>query len=237
MAKTLNPGICVSSESETPNVGVYERSEQDGLVSTLLFNNLEWRDYRDTKDGLKQLLALASIFTAGYLCLNLSATVKIHYGGWAQAGLWLAGFIFIATVFDRFFVRPVSCEKALQFYWDENKVEKYTDKKFVGEFMYGTPFPKLTVQVHPDGIERKKEKQRPESTHISHAEKTHVLIAWHGIGQAIQHFLVHRAEYPNHNSLLEVRSAILWAYERYRTKAHEGNASHKRTRNENPPED
>ena len=69
----------------------------------------------------------------------------------------------------------------------------------------------LTVENHPEAeFERADRMEKGEKT-LKEAEKQHCLIGWFGPGGAEQVVLITRAEWPNLNSLFEVRQAVLWA--------------------------
>ncbi|MDP2619203.1 MAG: hypothetical protein Q8P46_03355 [Hyphomicrobiales bacterium] len=77
----------------------------------------------------------------------------------------------------------------------------------------------LTVEPHPEVEVHRMRRQERKQTRLTDAEKTHCLFGWFGVAGAEKVLLLSRAEWPNRDSLFEVRQAIEWAREQARGAA------------------
>src|SRR5690606_18921841 len=69
----------------------------------------------------------------------------------------------------------------------------------------------VTVQPHPDAEFARVSRLEKGRQTLMDVEKQHCLIGWFGAGGGKRLVLLCRVEWPNRNSLFEVRQAMLWA--------------------------
>lgn len=197
------PGTRVSTAQDFPNLAVWRHTSANGPVYRIVFNNLEYV-------GARRLIRFAAT-----VLLALMIPLAVWSGVLAQwAGLhWLIGIgLFAALVL---FVcvlgaGPANIARTIELDFGNDRLRVLRGGRVEIE-RPRSRLQNLTVQDHPEAeFARTSRMEKGEKT-LTAVEKQHCLIGWFGAGGAEQVVLLCRAEWPNRNSLFEVRQAMLWA--------------------------
>ncbi len=209
---TANLGTRISTAADFPRVAVYARAEPTGVVHTVAFSNPEFgTNGRRTVGGA---LALpATVFA-------IVAVVTVPFGAFHVNQGWMTvGFIFLGAVlvlhltgiFRTF--PPYSYRITVELDFGRDRITvKRNGRRLVQRAL--SALHNLTVEDHPDAEFSRRNRELRGEKRLSNNEKQHCLFGWFGGGGAEQVALVTRMEWPNRNSLYEVRQAILWAIEK-----------------------
>jgi hypothetical protein len=186
-----------------PGMAVYERAGPKGPIYSIEFRN---REFGTVRDFLFRLI--------GVSLLSLLFPLLVAFGMAAEAlGVnWLIGiaayFVLIALI-GRPAYRGAMVRRAIELDMGEDRL-RVLKKGRVEIDRPGARSVNLTVARHPAAEFELRLRQEAGNKTVSDVEKQHCLLGWFGPGGGEQVMLLCRAEWPNRDSLFEVRQAILW---------------------------
>jgi hypothetical protein len=204
--KILNPfsstdqWMQISTSEDFAHTVVYERDGPKGKkIYRVVFDNWEI-----TKSFIGSLVLVALLFGTFPAFIFLGAEV----GGFMALVLVGVGAVWLFKKFKAL----QSVKRAIEIDAGADKLRVLKNGRVELERQLSR-MANLTVEEHPDAefvrinrLERGEKKLKDE-------EKSHCLFGWFGIGGAEQVILITRVEWPNRNSLFEVRQAVIWARE------------------------
>jgi hypothetical protein len=209
---TANLGTRISTAADFPRLAVYAREDPEGPVYTVSFTNNEFGSNGRRAVGIAlSFLVLLIPIALGNLgfrnelliivtLVYLAVLVVLHFSGWHR-------------VFPPY-PYPVTVELDV----GRDRIVVRRNGRRVVERAYSA-LHNLTVEDHPDAEHSRRNRELRGEKRLSNNEKQHCLFGWFGGGGAEQVPLVTRMEWPNRNSLFEVRQAILWTNEKARSQA------------------
>jgi hypothetical protein len=200
---TRLPGTRVGTEQDFPNLTVWREASGNGPIYRIAFDNLEF-------GGARRLVR----FVATAL-VALVIPLAIWSGVLAQwLGLhWLIGIaLFAALVWFvcHMGVRPGNIARVIDLDFGNDRLRVLRGNRVEIE-RPRSRLQNLTVQDHPDAEFARAGRMEKGQQTLKDVEKQHCLIGWFGAGGGEQVVLISRAEWPNRNTLFEVRQAMLWA--------------------------
>lgn len=206
---TENVGTRISTPADFPTAAVYAREEPDGPVLTVAFTNYEFgTNGRRTIGGALALpamvFAIVAVFTVPFGAFHVNQ-------GWMTLGFIFLGAVLVlhfTGIYRTFPPYPYRIAIELDFGRDRLTVKR-NGRRLVERPLFALH--NLTVDQHPDAEFSRRNRELRGEKRLSNNEKQHCLFGWFGAGGAEQVPLVTRMEWPNRNSLFEVRQAILWA--------------------------
>lgn len=200
------PGLRISSTADFKNVAVYERTGPRGRIASIVFANPEYDE---------SWRANASLFGVLLVAIGFSAGVFLIPDG-AQILWWVFGIAVFLLVLNKAKM-PWKIKRTIELDFGADALRVLRDGKAEQQHALSR-LANLTVEPHPEAeIERLARQERGEKK-PTRKEQQHCLFGWFGAGGAERVMLIARAEWPNSNSLFEVRQAIIWARER--TQSH-----------------
>jgi len=200
-------GTRISTASDFPHTAVYERDGPNGHIYTVAFNNKEYAE------GWRQWL-----LTVGVLVLFSGGLVGCGIVTSAQVPYWMIVWTILFIAWVVYFKEPWKVKRAIELDFGTDQLRVLRNRKVEASRQL-TRLANLTVDEHPDAEAARVDRTSRGERKPSRKEKQHCLMGWFGTGGAEQVMLVSRAEWPNHNSLFEVRQAVLWAIEKASSKA------------------
>ena len=200
---TANLGTRISTPADFPNVAVYAREELGGAVYTIAFTNMEFGT------AWRRALGIAHVFLIVLIPITLGNL------GFGNDLLIAAPLVYAAVLvvlnfsgISRFFP-PYPYRREIELdYRDGSMRVKRNGHLMVERSLVNLH--NLTVEDHPDAEFSRRSRELRGERRLSNNEKQHCLFGWFGGGGAEQMPLVTRMEWPNRNSLYEVRQAIVW---------------------------
>jgi hypothetical protein len=214
---TESVGTRISTAADFPTVAVYARSEPEGPVYTVAFTNHEF-------GTVGRLAVGGALATAGVVSVIPSLVITLFGGFQFYAGTITLAVAYVAVLtvlnltgwFRVFPPYPYPVTVELDFGRDRITVKR-KGRRLVERTL--SALHNLTVEDHPDAEHSRRNRELRGEKRLSNNEKQHCLFGWFGGGGAEQVPLVTRMEWPNRNSLFEVRQAILWTNEKARSQA------------------
>jgi hypothetical protein len=206
----------ISDKSHFPNVEIYLRAGASGKpVYRLVFRNLEY------VAALFPLAGRLINYGGGailFLVLIFSPLIIIAPSAWMQGAGYRGAIVGLAAVpvFGLYVFAFLKLKNPRK---TKREIELDYDKDELRIYINGRPSWKrqlsrlesLTIEPHPQVEYARMRRQERGKKKLSDEEKSHELFGYFGEGGAEKVWLVSRAEWPNHNSLREVRAAIIWA--------------------------
>ena len=206
-------GKRISSDEQFSNLAVYEEGGSRGDVNNIVFEHLEWGPNHEWK---WMFLGSMFLFIFGWVAVKDLSYWLPWAGEWTWLG-YIIGFIVLWAVVWRKWHKPVLVSRLIEMNFSGDKLKVYDVKK--GEVLSEWPLDRLhniTVDEHPLAAQKAIERQSSKNPRdLSEEEKSHVLTGRFGEGGGEAAVLLHRAEWPCENSLLEVRQAMVWALKRH----------------------
>lgn len=194
-------GTPISSSSDFPHTAVFERAGPNGNVYTIAFDNREFVEGWRTVPMAAWFVVL--IFSVIPVAMMLPDNM-LHW--WAV--IWVIAFA--ASFF--YFKQPWKVKRTIELDFGTDQLRVLRNGK-VENSRQLTSLANLTVDEHPNAEVSRIDRMAHGEKKPKMYEKQHCLFGWFGAGGAEQVMLVNRAEWPNHQSLFEVRQAIMWAIE------------------------
>lgn len=196
-------GTRVGTEQDFPNLTIWREAGGIGPIYRIAFDNLEY-------GGARRLIRFAA--TA---LLALLIPLAIWSGVLAQrAGLhWLIGIALcfaLVSFASHIGSRPGKIERTIELDFGNDRLRVLRGSRVEVE-RPRQRLKDLTVQAHPEAEFARASRLEKSIQTLKDVEKQHCLIGWFGVGGGEQLVLLCRAEWPNRNSLFEVRQAMLWA--------------------------
>lgn len=200
-------GRRLSTEDDFPQVTVYERQSASGPVYCIAFDNLEFGGMRELLMRFFSLV-LITLFIPGALIAGMFAE-RLSVSWVIGIGLFSVGAV---LVYLRAY-RPFSAKRTIELDFGQDRLRVTRNGKVAVERTLSR-LHNLTVENHPEAEFMRASRQESGNKQLMDEEKQHCLIGWFGVGGSEQVVLLSRAEWPNRNSLFEVRQAVMWAKQR-----------------------
>jgi hypothetical protein len=198
----MNMGQRISTAADFARVAVYRRDGPSGPVMTLAFSQKEF-----VTDRATQLLMAAAI-----LLLIGASVLAVNVGGALPQGWLVLGILAAWVAFFAKFKQPWTISRAIELDFGADRLAVFRKGRLDRQQQLSR-MANLTVEEHPEAELARLNRQMKGEKSPRVAEKQHCLVGWFGAGGGEQVVLVTRAEFPNRNSLFEVRQAMLWAME------------------------
>ncbi|WP_119681974.1 hypothetical protein [Indioceanicola profundi] len=195
-------GTRVSTAQDFPHLAVYRHSGAGGPVYRIAFDNLEY-------GGVRRLMHFGAIAVVTLLFpLGVWSGLLAQWAG-AHWLVGVAGFGGLVWMACHAAVQPGAIARVIELDFGSDRLRVLRRGRVEIERQYSR-MQNLTVQDHPEAeFARAARMERGQQT-LKEIEKQHCLIGWFGAGGAEQVVLLCRAEWPNRQSLFEVRQAMLW---------------------------
>jgi hypothetical protein len=206
----------ISKRSDFSDVDVFEQIGPNGKAHRLAFVNHEFVDSFIPGWGLfGKVVVGVGVMTAIFIVLPAAFYLAALWIIDHEISSWfllapLFGAVAVGLYLLKFVRDPRDVQREIVLDYGADRLRLTADGRPAGSIQLSA-MTSLTIEPHPMvELERLKRVERKQ-TRPSQAEKTHCLFAYYGPGGANKARLVSRAEWPNHDSLREVRAAIIWA--------------------------
>jgi hypothetical protein len=195
-------GTRISSAADFPHVAVYQDA---GPVFSVAFKNREQRSLGNQMLWMGGIPVAVMVFFGGVVAPAMEID---GYRGTAWGFGMLGAFILPAVMF-RIAMGPTRSRRVIEldFRRDRLRVLRNGKEALAREL---SRLHNLTVEPHPMAQRETREKGGA----LGPFQKQHCLFGWFGAGGAEKVMLLARWEWPNQDSLFEVRQAVQWARER-----------------------
>jgi hypothetical protein len=198
-------GTSIGSAADFSRTAVYLRTEETGPVYAVAFDNPEYVS-GFTWESLVFVLLLFAAVPGGIFAAGYGQQIGIPW--WVTVLLELA---ILSAVFQRA-KNPHLIPRRIELDVGRNQLNVLR-KGYVEESRQLNRLSNLTVEPHPEAGFRRQERIERGEKGLKPEEKQHCLFGWFGAGGAQKVLLVARYEWPNQDSLFEVRQAIQFARE------------------------
>ena len=195
----------INRPDEFPRVAIYERQGNGGPIYRVAFYNKEF--VRGWEAAPRSLVAIV----AGVLFPIVMAFAVITTENMGVS--WVTGAAVCLVLYFILFAnlwKAAQSERAIEL---DNGADRLRVLKS-GRVQLERPLSalvNLTVEPHPEAESKRQIRQEAGNKKLTEEERSHCLFGWFGPGGAEKVLLITRAEWPNLQTLFEVRQAVLWA--------------------------
>ncbi|HUF79693.1 MAG TPA: hypothetical protein VMN03_01045 [Burkholderiales bacterium] len=193
----------VSTAQDFPNLTIWREAGGNGPIYRIAFDNLEF-------GGARRLIRfMATALVALIIPLAIWSGVLAQWAGLH----WLIGIVLcfaLVWLTCHMGIRPGKIERTIELDFGNDRLRVLRGNRIEIE-RPRSRLDNVTVQAHPDAEFARASRLEKGQQTLKDVEKQHCLIGWFGAGGGEQLVLLCRAEWPNRNSLFEVRQAMLWA--------------------------
>lgn len=195
----------INRSDEFPRVAIFERQGNGGPIYRVAFYNKEFvRGWEAAPRGLFGFVAALAFVPVMAFFTITAENMGVSWVSGAAAGLVLYGVLF-ANLW-----KAKKSERAIEL---DNGADRLRVLKS-GRVQLERPLSaivNLTVEPHPEAESKRLIRQEAGNKKLTEEERSHCLFGWFGPGGAEKVLLITRAEWPNLQTLFEVRQAVLWA--------------------------